>query len=247
MNAPIDTSRRPAPEVLAAVLGELATRFGERAVVNASVREQHGHGEGLADAALPDVVVFPHTNEEVAAIVKICAVGARARDRVRRRHVARGPRRGDPRRRVRRPLADEQGAGDQRRGPRLPRAGGRVARAAERGAQGHRRLLPDRPGRERDAGRHGRDARVGHERGALRHDARERAGPHGRHRRRPDRPDRRSGAQVVGRLRPHAALRRQRGHAGDHHRGGTAALRRARGDLGRGRPVPGPAFGRAIR
>ena len=73
MNAPIDTSRRPAPEVLAAVLGELATRFGERAVVNASVREQHGHGEGLADAALPDVVVFPHTNEEVAAIVKICA------------------------------------------------------------------------------------------------------------------------------------------------------------------------------
>ena len=73
MNAPIDTSRRPAPEVLAAVLGELATRFGERAVVNASVREQHCHGVGLADAALPDVVVFPHTNEEVAAIVKICA------------------------------------------------------------------------------------------------------------------------------------------------------------------------------
>ena len=68
MNAPIDTSRRPAPEVLAAVLGELATRFGDRAVVNASVREQHGHGEGLADAALPDVVVFPHTNDEVAAI-----------------------------------------------------------------------------------------------------------------------------------------------------------------------------------
>jgi len=73
MNAPIDTSRRPAPEVLAAVLGELATRFGDRAVVNASVREQHGHGEGLADAALPDVVVFPHTNDEVAAVVRICA------------------------------------------------------------------------------------------------------------------------------------------------------------------------------
>jgi len=73
MNAPIDTSRRPAPEVLAAVLGEPSSRFGDRAVVNASVREQHGHGEGLADAALPDVVVFPHTNEEVAAIVRTCA------------------------------------------------------------------------------------------------------------------------------------------------------------------------------
>ena len=73
MNAPIDTSRRPAPEALAAVLGELSTRFADRAVVNASVREQHGHGEGLADSAPPDVVVFPHTNEEVASIVRICA------------------------------------------------------------------------------------------------------------------------------------------------------------------------------
>ena len=73
MNAPIDPRRRPSPEALATTLGELATRFGDRAVVNPSVREQHGHGEGLADAALPDVVVFPHTNEEVATIVRICA------------------------------------------------------------------------------------------------------------------------------------------------------------------------------
>ena len=73
MNAPIDSRRRPSPEALAAVLGELSSRFHERAVVNASVREQHGHGEGLADAALPDLVVFPHTNEEVAAVVRTCA------------------------------------------------------------------------------------------------------------------------------------------------------------------------------
>ncbi len=25
-----------------------------------AIREQHSHGEGLADAALPDIVVFPH-------------------------------------------------------------------------------------------------------------------------------------------------------------------------------------------
>ena len=73
MNAPIDSRRRPSPEALAAALGELSARFRERAVVNASVREQHGHGEGLADAALPDMVVFPHTNEEVAAVVRTCA------------------------------------------------------------------------------------------------------------------------------------------------------------------------------
>jgi len=73
MNAPIASRRRPSPEALAAVLGELEARFGERAVVNASILEQHGHGEGLADAALPDVVVYPHDNEEVAAIVRSCA------------------------------------------------------------------------------------------------------------------------------------------------------------------------------
>ena len=37
-----------------------------------AVREHHSHGEGLADAALPDVVVFPHSNDEVAAIVRLC-------------------------------------------------------------------------------------------------------------------------------------------------------------------------------
>ena len=41
-------------------------------MVNRAVREQHGHGEGMADSGLPDVVVFPHSNEEVAAIVRHC-------------------------------------------------------------------------------------------------------------------------------------------------------------------------------
>ena len=73
MNAPISRDRRFAPEALAALEGELASRFAERAVVNLSIREQHGHGEGLADAALPAVVVFPHTTEEVAEVVRACA------------------------------------------------------------------------------------------------------------------------------------------------------------------------------
>ncbi len=41
-------------------------------MTNAAVREQHGHGEGLADPAPPDVVVFPQSTEEVAAIVRLC-------------------------------------------------------------------------------------------------------------------------------------------------------------------------------
>ena len=73
MNASIAGSRRPAPEALASVLGELSSRFGERFVVNATIREQHGRGEGLADLAAPDAVVFPETSDEVATIVKACA------------------------------------------------------------------------------------------------------------------------------------------------------------------------------
>ncbi len=55
---------------------DLVTRltgtYGERAVTGRAVRDQHSHGEGMADAALPDVVVFPHSNDEVAAIVRLC-------------------------------------------------------------------------------------------------------------------------------------------------------------------------------
>ncbi len=72
MNAPITTRARPAPEAVADLVGRLVHDYGERAITNATVREQHGHGEGLADAASPDVVVYPQSNEEVAAIVRLC-------------------------------------------------------------------------------------------------------------------------------------------------------------------------------
>ena len=72
MNAPVAARARPAPEVVAELVGRLAAQYGDRAITNTSVREQHGHGEGMADAALPDVVVYPTSNEEVAAIVRLC-------------------------------------------------------------------------------------------------------------------------------------------------------------------------------
>ena len=72
MSTATDTMHRPAAADVAAIVDRLTGTYGERAVVNRSVREQHGHGEGMADSAPPDVVVFPQTNEEVASIVRLC-------------------------------------------------------------------------------------------------------------------------------------------------------------------------------
>src|SRR2546426_4806616 len=67
-----DLIARPDPQSVAELVQKLCGDYGERAVTSQSVREHHSHGEGLADSALPDVVVFPHSNEEVAAIVRLC-------------------------------------------------------------------------------------------------------------------------------------------------------------------------------
>ena len=47
--------------------------LGARANDTAAVREHHSHGESYHNPAAPDVVCFPHTTEEVSAIVKIAA------------------------------------------------------------------------------------------------------------------------------------------------------------------------------
>ena len=72
MNALTDLRARPSTGDVEAIVVALRRDFGDRSVTSQAIREQHGHGEGLADAALPDVVVFPHTNEEVAGIVRLC-------------------------------------------------------------------------------------------------------------------------------------------------------------------------------
>jgi len=73
MNAHADPHlARPDARDLADLVTRLTADYGERARTSRAIRDQHSHGEGLADAGLPDVVVFPHTNEEVAAIVRLC-------------------------------------------------------------------------------------------------------------------------------------------------------------------------------
>jgi D-lactate dehydrogenase (cytochrome) len=55
------------------VFAALAARLGERATCSNAVVAAHGASESYHAAHPPDIVVFPHTTEEVAAIVKICA------------------------------------------------------------------------------------------------------------------------------------------------------------------------------
>ncbi|MFI4888075.1 MAG: FAD-binding oxidoreductase [Burkholderiales bacterium] len=68
----VEVHARPRAADVAALTERLTGEYGERAVTNHAIREQHSHGEGLADAGMPDIVVFPQTNEEVASIVRIC-------------------------------------------------------------------------------------------------------------------------------------------------------------------------------
>jgi D-lactate dehydrogenase (cytochrome) len=71
MNSTLQTHARAADDVTL-VTERLVRDYGERAVTTHAIREQHSHGEGLADAGMPDIVVFPRTNEEVASIVRVC-------------------------------------------------------------------------------------------------------------------------------------------------------------------------------
>jgi D-lactate dehydrogenase (cytochrome) len=55
------------------LIEQLHSILGERVSTNSSVLEQHGHGESWHPVQAPDAVCFPQSNEEVAAIVRLCA------------------------------------------------------------------------------------------------------------------------------------------------------------------------------
>lgn len=59
-------------EGIAAAVGVLAQRFGERCTTGHSMREQHCHTMTYLPAQLPDAVIFAHSTEEVSEIVGIC-------------------------------------------------------------------------------------------------------------------------------------------------------------------------------
>src|SRR5690348_5940676 len=62
-----------AATALDAAVQELQALLGKRATTSETVREHHSHGESYHTAAMPDVVCFPHSTEEVSAIAKISA------------------------------------------------------------------------------------------------------------------------------------------------------------------------------
>src|SRR6266850_6491738 len=55
------------------VVAELKTLLGERVSTSAAVREHHGKDESYFPYALPDVVVYVETTEEVRDVVNICS------------------------------------------------------------------------------------------------------------------------------------------------------------------------------
>ncbi|SDR36015.1 FAD-linked oxidase C-terminal domain-containing protein [Pseudovibrio sp. Tun.PSC04-5.I4] len=60
-------------EGIRAAVTSLSEQFGERCQTSLSLREQHAHTTSWLPNQPPDAVVFAHSTEEVAEIVKICA------------------------------------------------------------------------------------------------------------------------------------------------------------------------------
>jgi len=58
---------------LSSALDQIGALLGERLTTARAVRERHGKDETYHPGAPPDAVAFPHTTEEVARVVSICA------------------------------------------------------------------------------------------------------------------------------------------------------------------------------
>ena len=58
---------------IAAALGILKQRFGERFQTGQAIRSQHGHTTTYIPTQAPDGVVWPESTEEVQEIVRVCA------------------------------------------------------------------------------------------------------------------------------------------------------------------------------
>lgn len=69
-----EAARLPRNEAgIAAVLGVLKQRLGERFTTNEDIRRVHSHTTTYIPSQLPDAVAFPDNVEEVAMIVRTCA------------------------------------------------------------------------------------------------------------------------------------------------------------------------------
>jgi D-lactate dehydrogenase (cytochrome) len=79
MNTPLPATEQPRQAlrpVPPAMMAALRQRFGERCSTAAAVRDQHGRGESVYDAAPPEAVLFCDSTEDVAAVVALAAAHA---------------------------------------------------------------------------------------------------------------------------------------------------------------------------
>ncbi|WP_372624058.1 FAD-binding oxidoreductase [Falsiroseomonas sp.] len=60
------------PRPVDAVIAAARSFLGDRLSTNATVREQHSHGEDSSPPTLPDAVAFVETTEEVSRLLKLC-------------------------------------------------------------------------------------------------------------------------------------------------------------------------------
>ena len=171
---------KPDQKAVRMAVEALTAAFGNRVVTSQAVREQHGHTTTWLKNQPPDAVVFPQSTEDVQEIVRICAAhrvpvipfgtGTSLEGHVNAPYG--GVSIDCPR--------HEPGARGARRGPRLRGRARRHAQGAQRASARPGPVLPDRSGRRRLARRHGGDARLRHQCGALRHHEGQRAGAQGR-------------------------------------------------------------------
>ena len=153
----------------------LRARFGDRCSTATAVREQHGRDESPFATTPPEAVVFcestttrwpPSCAWQQSTPVPVIPYGTGSSLEGHLLAVQGG---------ISIDVSGMNRVRPQPRGPDGHGAGRRDARAAQPRDPRHGPVLPHRSGREREPRRHGGHAGQRHERGALRHDARERA------------------------------------------------------------------------
>ena len=169
---------------VAGALAELRALLGARASDADAVREHHSHGESYHPPAAPDIVCFPASTAEVSEVARISqrfqlpivpfGAGTSLEGHV---HALRGGISLDLRE-MNRVLRISDADLDVTVEAGVTRL--QLARALRNTGL----MFPIDPGADATHRRDGRDTGLRHDRGSLRHDARERARPHGRPRRR---------------------------------------------------------------
>ena len=233
-------------EFTARQAAELAAMVGpDRFSTGQSNRELHRHDISFHQGTLPAGIIWPESTEEVARILAWAYDQDVPGHPVGGRHQHRGQPGAHPGRARRGHDPHEPHPGNPAPGP-AGRCGARgAAQGTEPPGRQARPVFPAGPGRGRHHRRHDRQQRLRRADREVRRHQGLRDAPDGGAAPGPGHPHRLQGAQVLGRLRPDAALRRLRGDARHRHRGHPETDRHPQPLPRRHHPFPGPGEGLA--